>query len=90
MTARDESVERARRLRTLIEECERIAGDVDDPRQEQAFRWLNRLLANDLLTGYPSQSPSAPGVRAGMQGHTRGPGASWHDDLVLDGWSDGP
>ena len=84
MTARDDTLDAARRLRTVIEECERIAADDTDPRQEQAYRWLNRLIGADLLSGYPSRSITA--ADGGRQRHTPGAHLALATQAELEGW----
>lgn len=85
MSERDETLARAARLRTMIEACERIGRDPNEPEERRAlaFAWLDRLLGNDLLTGYPHisshlRSPDPTGR------HTHGLGHALHDDIQLE------
>jgi hypothetical protein len=81
--------ERARRLRRVLDECDRVLHDKDatDEQREVAQRWQDRLGSLGPL----AESAYSLGVyrpAAGEQRHTSGGGSSWHDDLVYDGWVD--
>lgn len=87
-TAHDHAVEHARRLRVIIEACERISGDpTETPERREAARgWLEQFAWDELTSG--GGYLPAPTVAAGGQRHTRGGGQAEHEWMEYDGWGD--
>lgn len=84
MSAGSEAAERARTLRAVLDECERVLADKDaDPeRRAVAQKWHDRLGG----IGRPHENAYHLGGGGGFHVHHSGGGQFLADDLRYEGW----